>query len=627
MSHVIYRNIMVPMRDGVQLATDIYLPADNASVTEPIPAVFCRTPYVKESARYVEIADFFLPKGYAVVLQDLRGRNHSEGLGQYYHVANDEEGHDGYDSIEWIAEQKWSNGKVGMVGSSFAALVQIRAAFENPPHLKAIWPDVTPTNSYHNQAREGGAMQLHMFWALFLHAQDAQEIIESSASQDAVWQDLGRLRELLLDLPFKPGQTALAKVPPLEKTLFDYYQRGTYDSYWKRECHDFERNQAQHADIPGTFTGGWYDPFSDGMTRYFSALDHKNSTPQHLIMGPWTHVSMRGDTSYLGEVDFGADSIWGVKHLFEQQHLFFEPCLTNHSPEAKPEYPIRIFVMGGGSGKKNALGKLDHGGQWRNEKQWPLPQTNPMTFYFHQEGTLSNSPPTEKHNRLSYTYDPEQPVPTLGGNMCGLMEMPTDREDLDPMWCRYLHPVTRLRHITPIGPVHQKETPLAFGCHAPYPLLRDRPDILSFESTPLSHPVEVTGCACVNLWISSTATDTDFTAKLVDVYPPSEDYPEGFHLNLVDSIIRTRYRESWEQETFMNPGVIYRVVIQLPPTSNLFQASHRIRLDISSSNFPRLDPNPNTGEPIGRHTHTQKTDNTLYLNPDYPSHLILPVIP
>ena len=308
-----YKNVMIPMRDGKKLAMDLYIP----NVNGPHPVILTYIPYRKDDlAPFTGMQYFWVQHGFIGARIDCRSTGSSEGINDDEYRTIEQQ--DGFDSIEWIAEQKWSNGKVGMVGSSFAALVQIRAAFENPPHLKAIWPDVTPTNSYHNQAREGGAMQLHMFWALFLHAQDAQEIIESSASQDAVWQDLGRLRELLLDLPFKPGQTALAKVPPLEKTLFDYYQRGTYDSYWKRECHDFERNQAQHADIPGTFTGGWYDPFSDGMTRYFSALDHKNSTPQHLIMGPWTHVSMRGDTSYLGEVDFGADSIWGVKHLFEQ---------------------------------------------------------------------------------------------------------------------------------------------------------------------------------------------------------------------------------------------------------------------------------------------------------------------
>jgi putative CocE/NonD family hydrolase len=276
---VIYKDLMVPMRDGVRLATDIYRPAQDGEILPgPFPALLCRTPYVKSSARYVEIAGFFVPRGYVVVLQDLRGRGRSEGMGQYYHVANEDDGRDGYDTVEWMAARPWSNGRVGAVGSSFAALVQTRIAFERPPHLTAIWPDVTPTNSYHHQAREGGAMQMHMFWALFIHAQDAQEIRDDPDAQQVVWDGLGRMREWLRATPYEPGRTPPAVVPNLEKTPFDYYTRGAYDEFWQRECNDFERNFGRPMDVPGTYSGGRYDPYAAGMTGYYAAMARQPTT-------------------------------------------------------------------------------------------------------------------------------------------------------------------------------------------------------------------------------------------------------------------------------------------------------------------------------------------------------------
>jgi putative CocE/NonD family hydrolase len=627
-SQVIYKDLMLEMRDGVHLATDVYRPAeDGEPLSEPVPTILCRTPYDKNSRRYVEVADYFVPHGYAVALQDLRGRGDSEGTGQYHHVCNEPEGRDGYDTIEWIGLQPWSNGKVGMVGSSFAALVQTRAAFEKPPHLAAIWPDVTPTNSYHHQAREGGAMALHMFWALYLHAQDAQEIDGDEKIIEAVWNDLRNLRELLLSMPFQRGQTALAHVPNLENILFDYYHRGEYDKFWQQEFNDFERNFHRHADIPATFTDGWFDPYAVGMAAYFTAMARQNDSPQRLVIGPWTHVGMRGEGTSIGDVDFGQGCIWGIDHYFDQQLLFFDRWLKAEDQGTDDtEPPVQIFVMGGGSGRKTKAGKLDHGGCWRQENEWPLARTEWRTLHLHTDGCLADAVPAEDSKPLNYSYDPEHPVPTIGGNSCGMMELPEDTGDLDPMWKRYLHPVTRLRHIVTPGPRHQKEEADVFGARPPFPLLADRPDVLVFQSDPLEAAVEVTGSARVELWISSSAPDTDFTAKLVDVYPPNQDYPDGYHMNLVDSILRVRYRNSWEKEELMEPGEVYQIKIALPPTSNLFQAGHRIRLDISSSNFPRLDLNPNTGEPMGRHTRTEIARNTVYVDRGKPSNLTLPVI-
>ena len=233
---VLSKNVMVPMRDGVRLAFDIYRPAsDGAFVEGSFPTIMLHTPYDKTDKRYSEIADYFVPKGYNVVLIDLRDRYRSEASGVYYHAATPHTGRDGYDICEWIAAQPWSNGRIGTVGSSYAAITQVRTALESPPHLTAIWPDVVPTNSFQNQCREGGAMQQHMFWALFIHAQDAQEIADDPEKQQDVWNDLRDLRQLFRATPWKRGQTSLRHVPPLEDSLLDYYTRGTYDEYWDRD--------------------------------------------------------------------------------------------------------------------------------------------------------------------------------------------------------------------------------------------------------------------------------------------------------------------------------------------------------------------------------------------------------
>ena len=630
---VVAKNVMVPMRDGVALATDIYRPArDGEALAGPFPTILCRTPYNKSDLRYIEIGEYFATRGYAVVLQDLRGRYKSEGLGQYFHTVNPHEGIDGYDAIEWIAARPWSNGKVGMVGSSFAAVTQVAAALERPPHLTAIWPDVTPTNNYFHQARENGAMQLHMFWALFVHAQDELEIADNPQAQKIVWDGLREMRKLVTQTPWQRNQTPLAVVPRLETVLFDYYTRGEYDDYWAQKANNFEAFYGEHSDIPGFFSGGWFDPYANAMTDYYTAMVKQNKSLQRLVMGPWSHVGMRGDSSFTGDVDFGPDCVWGVTHYFERQIKYFDEHLKGlkgNTPAdgAAGELPVEIFVMGGGDGHKTRAGKYFHGGKWRREKSWPLERANITKYFMQSDGSLQTSPSESATGSLTYEFDPNNPVPTIGGSLCGLMEMPEDSGNLDDMWARFLSPVLKLRHIVGIGPFNQKESPEIFGSKDPYPLLADRKDVLVFESAPLAKDVEVTGVVTADLWISSSALDTDFTVKLIDVAPANSDYPNGYAMNVVDSILRVRYRNSWEREELLEPGKIYPIHIKLAPTSNVFKAGHRIRVDISSSNFPRLDINPNTGEPVGQHTHTVVAQNTLYCNNEFPSSISLPIIP
>jgi uncharacterized protein len=626
---VIAKDVMVRARDGIGLASDVYRPArDGEPIDGRFPTILCRTPYDKTDRRYTEIADFFVPRGYAVVLQDVRDRYRSEGTGDYEHTITPHQGRDGYDTVEWIAARPWSNGRVGTVGSSYAAITQVRLALERPPHLSAIWPDVVPTNSYLNQSREGGAMQLHMFWALFVHAQDAQDIAGDQAKQDEVWADLARMRELLLATPYRAGQLSLRHTPLLEKALLDYYTRGAYDEYWAQESNDFTAHYARHADVPGTYSSGWFDPFVGADSDYYAAMAAQNSTPQRLVVGPWSHVGMRGDSSSTLDVDFGPQSVWGVQRYFEEQLAFFERHLRDGPAPPADEPPVRIFVMGGGSGRRTEAGKLDHGGEWRGEHEWPLARAVAATYHLHGDGSLRRETQPAGTEPLRYTYDPATPVPSVGGLLCQIAELPPPEPGgQEAMWNRFLNPVLRLRNVLTPGPGHQRETPELFGARPPYPLLRDRPDVLVFETGPLAEPVEVTGPIAVRLWVGSSAPDTDFTAKLVDVHPPNEDYPDGYQLGLCDSIIRCRYREGWNREVFMEPGQAYEVTITLPPTSNLFAAGHRIRVDVSSSNFPRLDLNPNTGEPMGRHTHEAVAEQTLYVDAERPSHVVLPVIP
>jgi putative CocE/NonD family hydrolase len=628
---IIAKDVMIPMRDGVRLAADIYRPSRHGEpVSGQFPTILLRTSYDKAAQRYVStIAEFFTPRGYVTVQQDLRGRYRSEGRGQYRHTANPHEGRDGYDTIEWIAAQPWSNGRVGMVGSSHPGLVQTHAALYRPPHLAAIWPDVAPTNSYDHQVRCGGAMQLHMFGALFLHAQDSQAALADPTLREAIMRAMARMRELVYATPFKPGHTPLAVVPELEQTLFDYYWRGGYDEFWSAEFNDFSRQFARHADIPGTFSGGWFDPYSVATTGHYAAMARQNHTPQRLIMGPWVHMGMRtdGPSCVANDVDFGPEAVWGFERFNAEQLRWFDRWLKQQPTGVEHEPPVRIFVMGGGGGHRTPQGKLFHGGRWRDEREWPLSRARATPFYLHSGGALGTDPPEMAAEPARFSFDPSHPVPTIGGPVTGFFEMVLPAERMDPFWMKYMPPWALMRSVVPDGPAHQQEQPGLVGCAPPYLPLAMRADVLVFQTTPLEEDVEITGPSEVRLWIASLAVDTDFTAKLIDVYPPTPDYPAGYHMYLVDSIIRCRYRDSWERETLMEPGQVYEVRIALPPTSNLFKAGHRIRLDISSSNFPRFDINPNTGEPIGRHTHSIVAHNTVLLDQAHPSQVILPIIP
>jgi len=209
-------------------------------------------------------------------------------------------------------------------------------------------------------------MALHMFGALFLHAQDSQEAQRDPDVWKTIVDAMEHMRDLVMAMPFKPGETPLRVVPNLEKTLFDYYYRGAYDEWWAQDCNDFSAHFARHADIPGTYSGGWFDPFAIATTNYFTAMSKQNSMPQRLIMGPWTHMGSRNTMSWAGEVDFGPDSVWGFPRLNPDQQRWFDRWLTGSDNGVERKPPVHIFVMGGGDGQRNAEGRLNHGGRWRS---------------------------------------------------------------------------------------------------------------------------------------------------------------------------------------------------------------------------------------------------------------------
>jgi putative CocE/NonD family hydrolase len=347
----------------------------------------------------------------------------------------------------------------------------------------------------------------------------------------------------------------------------------------------------------------WYDPYCQTAIDNFTGLSALKDGPIRLILGPWTH----GDRSlsYAGDVDFGPEATLDGNldaDYWDLRVRWFDHWLRRVQNGVDAEPDVRYFRMGGGSGCRNQAGRLEHGGTWHSAPTWPPAEMTPTPYYLHTDCSLCPTLPDPDSDPLEYTFDPKNPVPSIGGTI-------TSGEPL-------------MRG----GAFNQRETPGIYGAQPPYVPLTHRPDVLFFQTPPLTAPLELTGPIVAHLWIASDCPDTDFTAKLVDLHPPNPDCPEGFAMNLCDGILRVRYRESWSHPTLMKPGEVYALSIQLTPTSNLFLPGHRICLEISSSNFPHFDTNPNTDEPEGAATRLQPARNKVFVDLGHPSHTLLPVI-
>ncbi len=572
---VIEKDIAMKTRDGVTLRADVYRP-DKPGL---YPVLLSRLPYDKSGGRRMGDVDFFVERGYAVIFQDTRGRFASEG-DEYYPLIH--EANDGYDAVEWAAGLPFSDGNVGTMGQSYLGATQYLLAPTRPPHLKCSFP-VSASSDFHQSwiYHTGGAFELgwQIPYAIFMaHNTIARRKLD-------LWPALDRELGTAVTPWTKPlSDEAYRRLPleswgkllePAARYMRDYIcNPNNGPDYWRI---NLERRFEQVA-VPMYHVSSWYDIFLHGTLSNFAGLRKHAITEaarkaQKLLIGPWAHLfPYTSPTSTgTGEIDFGQASLI---NLHEVQLRWFDHFLKGIDTKIIDEPPVRIFLMG-----EN---------RWREENEWPLARTCYTPYYFHSggranssngDGTMSASKPADE-GADNFIYDPADPVPTRGGNTL----------------------------IIAMGVLDQRP-------------VEARPDVLVYTTDAMTSALEVTGPLMVNLYAATSARDTDFTAKLVDVHP------DGFVRNLADGILRARYRESREEPTLLKPGEVTRFVIDLWATSHVFLPGHRIRVEISSSNFPRFDRNLNTGEDPATATRIEVARQTVFHDSRYPSHIVLPVIP
>ncbi|MFA5964694.1 MAG: CocE/NonD family hydrolase [Sphingomonas sp.] len=587
--------VMVAMRDGVRLATDIYLPA-GAQAGQRFPVLVERTPYDRRGTNHgdfsladptprskPEIARIFADAGYAYVLQDCRGRYESEGV--FVKYLN--EGEDGVDTIAWLRDQPWCDGRVGTLGLSYGAHVQSALACLDPPGLGAMFLDSGGFSSaYHGGVRQGGAFELKQLTWARKHALLAPETAADPARKAALEAEDIRA---WIGRRWTAGNSPVSAAQEYENYVLEQWDAEDFSPYWQRLGLYARGWYDRYADVPMVHMSSWYDPYSQTAIDNFLGLSAIKRGPVKLVLGPWTHGQR--SASFSGDVDFGPaaplDGNLAPDYITLRRDWFDRHLRGIDAPEHLAA-PIHLFVMGGGSGRRLPSGRIDHGGRWRNEQAWPLPGTEALTLYLTTDG-LGATPPTDDAAPLSYDFDPADPVPTLGGAL------------------------------TSGAPLMEAG---GYDQHAS----AARADVLVFDSAPLDADLEVTGTVIAHLRVSSSAVDTDFTIKLVDLYPPSADYPRGYALNLAHGILRSRYRHSFERPEPMEPGAIHDLVIPTFPTSNLFRRGHRIRIEVSSSNFPHFDVNPNVDWRVPGAA-PQVARNSVHVDRVHASHVVLPVIP
>jgi uncharacterized protein len=564
---VFQRDVAMKTRDGVTLKADIYRPAGDGT----FPVLLQRTPYNKDNA-----ADFgrkAVARGFMVVVQDVRGRYNSEG--EWYTFKHEID--DGYDTVEWAAALPHSNGKVGMFGGSYVGATQMLAAISHPPHLAGICPVVTASNYHENWAYQGGAFEqwFDESWTSGLAQDTFNRVIKDDSN--AV---LGDRVLPLTDFPvfnLQPIAGGSQMTHELAPYFLDWLAHPTYDSYWKQWS--IEENY-QDIQVPALTIAAWYDIFQGGSLRNFIGLQAHagNETArngQRLLITIGGHA---GSGRKIGDVDFGAAAA-----EFDENAValdWYDYLLQGKQNQFASSNPVRIFVMG-----KN---------EWRDEPAWPLARAKQTSFFLSSggkantssgDGSLVDVIKGKIGGSDTFVYDPANPVPTVGGPLC----------------CDAVHLAA--------GPRDQKE-------------VEARPDVLVYSTPPLDQDLEFTGPVTLDLFAKSSAVDTDFTAKLVDVWP------NGFAQNLTEGILRARFRESTVGEPKpITPGQVYEYKIDLWSTSNVFLKGHRIRLEVSSSNFPRFDRNLNTGKSAGDSSDFVTATNTLLHDSEHPSALVLPVVP
>jgi uncharacterized protein len=539
--------LVVPMRDGIRLAADLYMPRTGGR----FGTILIRTPYNRKAGA-LGTYQFFTHRGYAVLLEDVRGRYASQGV----FGPTEQEGPDSSDTMNWIATQPWSNGRVAMAGSSYLGMVQWWAAVQDNPHLVTISPMCAGDDEYLDRFYSpGGALKLghRLLWL-------AQNLTPPSKVRPVFTGYIWHLPERTDDI------AAMGVTLPLWRSALDH---PSYDSYWKPYS---LREQLRRVAIPILSLGGWFDNYAESDLDAFSRLSKRRDRIETWI-GPWAHnPGLKFATR-----DFGPQALVPIRL---KQAEWFDYWMKGEAadPDAATAPSLHIFVMGPNI--------------WREEHEWPLARTRYTPLYIASKGHANSNAgdgalswaPVRKSQSDTFTYDPKNPVPTTGGAIC-----------CDP-------------RLLPPGPLDQ--TPV-----------ETRDDVLVYTSPPLAEDLEVTGPVRTVLYVATSANDTDFTAKLVDLGA------DGRPLLVSDGIQRLRYRLSLEKPVFVKRNTAYQINIDAGVTSYVFAAGHRIRLEVSSSNFPRFDRNLNSAQPISDEIKIVKAKQTIYHDKSYPSALILPVIP
>jgi putative CocE/NonD family hydrolase len=574
---LIDQDVAMTTRDGVTLRADVYRPAAPGR----FPVLLARLPYDKSQRRRPGDIDVFVEHGYVVIMQDTRGRFASDG-DEFYPLVW--EAQDGHDAVEWAAGLPYSDGHVGTMGQSYLGATQYLLAPTRPPHLRAAFPASAPADFhqcwvYHS----GGAFELG--WQIPYAVLMARDTIARRGLARTLLPELERLLAPA-STPWAPplSPEAYRRLPlsgwaellgPVARYLGDYLRQPEDGPPWWRI--NVERQHAQ-VDVPMYHVTSWYDIFLHGGIANFCGLRRGAMTEaaraaQKLLIGPWAHLfPYTSPTSTgTGEVDFGPAALIDLHRI---QLRWFDHWLKGIDTGLLDEPPVRIFVMG-----EN---------RWRDEHEWPLARTRYTPYYLRSggrantaagDGTLDPRSPGEEPPD-HFVYDPDDPVPTRGGNTLILAMGVADQRPVEA-----------------------------------------RPDVLVYTGAVLTEPLEVTGPITVTLHAASSAPDTDFTAKLVDVRP------DGYAQNLADGIVRARYRQSRSVPTALVPGEVSTFTIDLWATSHAFLPGHRLRVEISSSNFPRFDRNLNTGLDQATGTRRQAARQTVVHDSRYPSHILLPVIP
>ena len=566
------KTVMVPMRDGVRLATDIY----KQPSLGPLPVLVYRSPYGRSGAR--GDASYLAARGYVVVAQDVRGRGDSEG--DFYPFT--QEGKDGYDTIEWAASQPWSNGKVGTFGASYLAWDQYFASMYKPPHLTAMFTLVGGANFYEDFAYPGGVPNLS--WPTWMVKSALTGRGGSAEAKAALAAILEHPDEWYGQSPEQRAKV-FDSFPAQARAYRDYYAHPTPDAYWKQKGFYNLGSYRDMKDVPTVFLTGWYDYFVEGVLHNFESLAKQRRTAQKLIVGPWPHPT--------GEDTCGG-AFFGKAAAVDQRALmadWFDHWMKGAPLKLISADPVRIFRMGGGTDETKP-GKLSHGGTWLNASVWPLPAQQ-TTYFMQADGQLATAPAAKAGSR-TLLYDPRHPAPTIGGRYGMGGWSPNCAQD----------------QVCSRG---------YLACENDLPL-NQRADVLSFASQPLQAAVEVTGSVRAKLWVSSDAADTDLVVKLLDVYP------DGYAMLLSVGQLRLRYRNGFSHVALMKPGERYQVGMELGSISNLFAAGHRIRVDVTSSDYPRLEPNPNTGAAGGTSAVPVVARNTIHFSTTQASRIELPVI-